>query len=94
MAHPLTADLGAGNFYAALVADFAFVTKAFIFTAVAFPVLGRPKDSFAEQAVAFRFQCAVVNGFRLGNLTVRPFENLFGGSQSDFDCFKSIKLHS
>ena len=92
--HPFAANLGTGNLYTALIADLAFVTKAFIFSAVAFPVLGRPKDSFTEQAVPFGFKRAVVDGFGLGDLAVRPFKNLFGGSQSDFDCFKRIKLHS
>ena len=41
MTHALAANLGAGNLYAALVADDALVAHALIFTAVALPVLGR-----------------------------------------------------
>ena len=83
MPHTFTTDFRAGNFYAALVANYAFVSYTFIFTAVAFPVLGRSENSFAEQAVAFGLLRAVVDGFRLGNLAVRPFADLFGSRDSD-----------
>ena len=51
MAHPFPADFGAGDLDAALVADLAFVADPLILAAVALPVLGRPEDAFAEEAV-------------------------------------------
>ena len=54
MAHALTTNLAAGNLNAAFIADNTLITNAFIFAAMAFPVLSRAKDSFAEQAITFR----------------------------------------
>ena len=51
MAHALPAHLAAGDLHAAAVTDLALVADALVFAAVALPVLGRPKDALAEQAV-------------------------------------------
>ena len=87
MAHALAAHLGAGDLHAALVADLVLILEldALILTAVAFPVLGRSKDAFAEQAVALGLQGAVVNGFGLANLAVAPLEDLLRRCHSDLD---------
>ena len=53
--HALTAHLGARHFDAAAVADNAAITDFLIFAAVTFPVLGRPEDTLAKEAVALRF---------------------------------------
>ena len=37
---------------------------------MALPIPRWSKDSFTEQSVAFRFQCPVVDGFRLLNFTM------------------------
>ncbi len=45
VAHALAAHLGSRDFNAAAVADLSLIADALIFSAMAFPVLGRPKDS-------------------------------------------------
>ena len=88
--HALTANLRAGDLHAALVAHLVLilVLDALIFTAVALPVLLRSKDPFAEQAVAFRLERAVVDGLGLGNLAIGPFKNLFRRCHADLDGVK------
>ena len=83
VAQPFPAHLGPGHLHAAAVADDALVAHALIFAAVAFPVPGGAEDAFAEQAVPFRFQSAVVDGLRLFHFAVGPGFYLFRGSQSD-----------
>ena len=85
VAHPFPANLGPGDFHAALITNLAFVALALILSAVALPVLGRSEDALAEQAAFLRFQSPVVDGFRLGDLAVGPFPNLFRRCQTDFD---------
>jgi hypothetical protein len=43
---------------------------ALVFAAQAFPVSDRAKDAGAEQAIAFRLERAVVDGFRLSYFAV------------------------
>ena len=73
VAHPLAADLCPGDLDAAAVADLALVADLLILAAVALPVLRRPEDSFAEQAVPLRLQGPVVDRLRLFDFAVRPF---------------------
>ena len=54
VSHALTAHRGLGDLYAAAVADHAFVTHFLIFSAIAFPVLGRAENAFTEQTVSLR----------------------------------------
>src|SRR5699024_6423446 len=56
MAHALSADAGLGHFHATSVADNAFISDLFVFSAVTLPVLGRPKNALAEQSVALRLE--------------------------------------
>ena len=93
MTHSLASYFCSGNFNAAAFADFAFEAEAFIFSAVALPVLGRSEDSFAEKTVAFRFECSVVDGFGFLYFAVGPFSDLFGRSKADFDRIKCVKFH-
>ena len=72
VAQALTADLGDGDFDAALVADDAAVLHALVLAAEALPVGDRAKDAGAEESVALRLEGAVVDGFRLGDLAMRP----------------------
>ena len=85
VAHSLSADFGTGDFHAAFLADVALVFDSFIFSAMAFPVLHRPEDLFAEQTVAFGLLGAVVDRLRLGDLAVRPFSDFFGRSNADLN---------
>jgi len=77
VAEALAANFGFGDFDTAAVANDALITDLLVLAAVAFPVLGRAKDLFAEQAVAFRFERTVINGFRLFNFAAGPFEDFF-----------------
>ena len=89
-AHAVTTDFCPRDFDAALVADHTFIADAFVLTAVAFPVLGRAKDAFAEKAVPFWFQRSIVNRFRLRDFAVGPGTDLFRGSQADSHRMKVI----
>ena len=77
MSHTLAANLGAGNFDAALIANNSLRLTALILTAIAFPVLCRAENAFAEQSVPLGLQRTIVYGFGLFNFAVRPFEYLF-----------------
>ena len=83
MAHTVAAHLGARDFDAALVAHDTLVTDAFVLAAMAFPVLDRPEDALAEQAVRFRFQGSIVDGFRLFYFAVRPGSDQLRRCQTD-----------
>ena len=83
MAHALASDFGSGDFNAAAVADSAFVADALIFAAMAFPIASGPEDAFAKEAVAFRFESAIVDSFGLFNFAVRPFTDFLRGSKPD-----------
>ena len=63
MAHAFTTHFFLGDFYAASVADDAFVADAFVFSAVTFVVLYRAEYAFAEESVAFGLVGAVVDCF-------------------------------
>ena len=43
------------------------------------------EDLGAEEAVALRFECAVVDGLRLGDFTVGPRPDLLGRREADLD---------
>ena len=92
MAHALTAHLGAGDFNAALVADNTLVAHALVFAAVALPVLGRPKDAFAEQAVLFGLEGAVIDGFGLFDFTSGPLADLLRRRQTDLYRIKVVQF--
>ena len=72
MAQPFAAHLAEGDFDAALIADHSAMLHALVFAAQAFPVRNRAEDFGAKQAVALRFEGAVVDGLRLGDFAVRP----------------------
>ena len=74
--HALAPYLGASHLDAAAVAGDALVSDLLVLAAVAFPVLGRSENALAEEAVLFGTQCAVVDGLRLGYLTVGPDSDL------------------
>jgi hypothetical protein len=70
VAHALAANLAAGDFHTAALADDALEADALVLAAVALPVAGGPEDLLAEQAVLLRTQRAVVDGFGLLHFTV------------------------
>ncbi len=85
VAHPLATDAGQGDLDAALLADDALVLHALVLAAQAFVVLGRAKDTGAEQAVTLGLERAVVDGFRLLDLAERPRPDLLRAGERDTD---------
>ena len=59
------------------------VTDTLVLTAMALIVLGRTKDTLAEQAVALGLIGTVVDGFGFQHLTIRIFQDLLRGGQSN-----------
>ena len=85
MAHALAPDPSQRDFNAALLADNALIFHALILAAQAFIILGRAKDTGAEQAITLRLERAVIDGFRLLDLAKGPRADLLGRSQRDAD---------
>src|SRR5262245_57122919 len=81
----LAAHLGQRHFDSALLADHAAMLESLVLAAQALVVLDRPENLGAEQAVAFRFEGAIVDGLRLLHLAVRPGADLLRGGEADTD---------
>ena len=81
VAHAFATDLGVSHFNAATVADDALVADALELTAVAFPVLNRSKDLFAEKTILFRLEGTVVNRFRLCHFAIGPVTDQVRGGE-------------
>jgi hypothetical protein len=82
VAHAFAPDLGFCHFHAAPVADDAFVFNLLVFAAMAFPVLHRAENLFAEQPVFFGLGRPVIDRFGSGYLAVRPFAYLLRRGQT------------
>ena len=89
VSHTLPSDRGASYFHSAAVTNDAPVADLLVLAAVALPVLGRPEDGLAEQAILFRSQATVVDGLGLGHFSVRPDADLLWRCQTDT---KSAKI--
>src|SRR6185503_1189134 len=85
VAHALAPHLRQCDFNDTLVADVTAETNALEFAAVTLPVLHRPENTLAEQAIAFRLERAVVNRLRLGDFAIRPAADLFRRSDLELD---------
>ena len=83
VAHPLSTDLGLDDLNAALFAHHTPVFHSLVLAAVAFIILGRTKDLGTEKPVTFRFKGSIVDRFRLLDLPIRPFPDLFSRCQRD-----------
>src|SRR5690606_14692093 len=92
VAHPLPADLGAGDLHATPLADDALEADPLVLTAVAFPVPGRAEDLLAEQPILLGLQRPVVDGLRLLHLTVRPLPDTVRSSQPDPELIKEVDI--
>src|SRR3546814_9528889 len=92
MAHPLAADLRHSDFDTALFADDALVLHALVLAAQAFIVLDRTEDAGAEQAVTFRLERAVVDGFRLLDLAEGPAADALRRGKADLDLVEGFRL--
>ena len=92
VAHPLTADLRAGDLDAALVADDALVADPLVLAAVALPVLRRTEDALVEETVLLRLERPVVDGLGLRDLALRPLPDLVRAGERDADRAEIIDL--
>ena len=82
VAHALAAHLRARDLDATALADDALEPDALVLAAVALPVLGRPEDLLAEQAVLLGLERAVVDRLGLLDLAVRPRADLVRGGEA------------
>src|SRR5271155_3885231 len=85
MAHALAAHARQRDLDAALLADDALIFHTLVFTAEALVILDRPENARAEQAVALRFERAIVDRLRLLDLAERPGQNLFRACDRDLN---------
>ena len=85
VAHALAADAAVRHLDAAAVADHPLVLHAAVLAAGAFPVLLRPEDALAEQAVLLGAVGAVVDRLRLLDLAERPAADVVRAGQRDPD---------
>ena len=92
VAHPLAADLRAGDLDATALADDPPEAHPLVLPAVALPVLGRAEDLLAEESVLLRAQRAVVDGLGLLHFAVRPSPDRVGRSQSDPQLIEVIDI--
>jgi len=83
--HAVAANLGLRHFDAALLADHATVLQALVLAAQALVVLDGTEDLGAEQAITFRLESPVVDGFRLLDFAERPRTDLLGRRKADTD---------
>ena len=93
MPHAGAPHLRARNLYAAFIAYNPPIAVLLIFSAVAFAVLCRSENPFAEQSVLFGLQRPVVNGFGLFDFSVRPFEYRLRRGQPDLYGIEIIKIY-
>ena len=85
MPHPLAANFLLRHFHPAAIAHDTLVTDSFVLTAMTLPVLGRPEDTLAEKAIAFRLVCTVINRLRFRHFAMGTFQNGLGRCQTDSD---------
>ena len=83
VARTFATNLLFGNFHTATVAHDALVTDSLILSAMAFVVLYRAENAFAEQTVALRLIGTVVDSFWLEYFSIRIFKNRIGRSQTN-----------
>ena len=74
----LTAYFFLGYFYTTTIADDTFVTNTLVFSASTFVIFCRTKNLFTKETVSLGFIRTIIDGFRLGDLTIRIFLDLLG----------------
>ncbi len=92
VAHPLAANLGAGDLDATALADDALEANPLVLAAVALPVLGRAEDLLAEESVLLRLEGAVVDGLRLLHLAVGPHADAVRGGEADSELVEVVDV--
>ena len=83
--HPLPSHLGLNDLHSTFLADDPAMLHPLVFAAVAFVVLGGPKDLRTEEAILFGFEGPVVDRLRFLDLSVRPRFNLLRRRDGDPD---------
>src|SRR5262249_29237531 len=74
------------------LAEYALDPDPLVLAAVALPVPGRTEDLLAEEPVLFRLERAVVDGFGLLDLTVRPLPDVVGGSKANAQVVEEVDV--
>jgi hypothetical protein len=92
MAHTFAAHFFFCHLYPTSVADNPFVADALIFTAIAFIILYRTENPFAEKTVAFRFIGTVVDRFWFEHLAEGPLQDIIRRSQANRDAVEILLL--
>src|SRR6185369_5811852 len=85
VAHALAPDARVRDLHAAAVANDAFVLRALVLAARAFPVALGPEDALAEEPIFLRAIRAVVDGLGLLHLAEGPRTNIVRGSELNPD---------
>jgi len=91
MAHAFTANPGERDLDTATVADHAFVFNPLIFSARAFPVARRTKNSLAEKSALLRFEGAIIDCFRIFDFTFTSREHRVDRRNADHDLIKTYR---
>src|SRR5438105_8978050 len=85
VAQTLTADFRKGYFHTTFVADYAAVLHPLVLAAQTLPIRYRTENARAKQAIALRFEGAVIDGLGLGHFAMRPAPDFFRRGQADAD---------
>src|SRR5215470_7046802 len=88
----LAANLRERDFNTALIADDSAMLHPLVFAAQALPVRHGAENLGAKQAVALGLEGAVVDGFRLGHLTMGPRPDFLRTRQADANGIKVRNL--
>ena len=87
--HALATHGGLGNLHATALTHDALKAHTLVLTARALPVARGAEDLLAEKAVLLGLEGAVVDGFRLLNLTERPTTNVVCRSETNAELFET-----
>ncbi len=77
VSHALTTDFGERHLHTALLAHEVLVLHALVFAAQALVILDRPEDAGAEQTIALRLECPVVDRLGLADFAEGPGIDVF-----------------
>ena len=92
VAHALATNRGARDLDAAALTDDALETDALVLAAVALPVARRAEDLLAEESVLLGLEGAVVDGFGLLDLAVRPLADVVRGREADAKLVEEVDV--
>ena len=89
MAHTFTANPGECDLDTATVANHAFVLNPLIFSARAFPVARRTKNSLAEKSALLRFKGAIINCLWIFDFSLAPRSHRVARRDANRDLIKT-----